>query len=135
MNFQLKDLLKNNQPQNNVDIEDDTSLEEEEEDNEEQDNPEEEEDIEEEQEEAEVQQNQRQSPVRLGQLFDSDEVLDNQVQPYIPAHLFNEEKALTQQTVNAWRTAVERQAQILENRLGVINAQTATKEIQFLQAR
>ena len=69
MNFQLKDLLKNNQPQNNVDIEDDTSLEEEEEDNEEQDNPEEEEDIEEEQEEAEVQQNQRQS-TGLGQLFD-----------------------------------------------------------------
>ena len=39
--------------------------------------------------------------------------------------------ALTQQTVNAWRTAVERQAQILENGLGVINAQTAKKEIPF----
>jgi hypothetical protein len=39
--------------------------------------------------------------------------------------------ALTQQAVNAWRTAVERQAQILENGLGVINAQTAKKEIPF----
>jgi hypothetical protein len=39
--------------------------------------------------------------------------------------------ALKQAAVNACRTAVERQAQILENGLGVINAQTAKKEIPF----
>jgi hypothetical protein len=33
--------------------------------------------------------------------------------------------------VNAWQTAVERQAQIFENGLRVINAQTAKKEIPF----
>jgi hypothetical protein len=37
--------------------------------------------------------------------------------------------ALTQAAVNAWRTAVDRQAQILENGLATINAQAAKKEI------
>ena len=37
--------------------------------------------------------------------------------------------ALTQVSVNAWRTAVDRQAQILENGLATINAQAAKKEI------
>jgi hypothetical protein len=135
LNVQLQILLKDYQPHNNVDIEDDDSLGEEEENNEEQDNlEEEEEDIEEEQEEAEVQQNQRQS-TGLGQLFDPTEVLDNQVQPYIPAQFFDEEMALTQAAVNSWRTAVERQAQILENGLGVINAQTAKKEIPFFTGK
>jgi len=36
---------------------------------------------------------------------------------------------LTQATINAWRTAVDRQAQILENGLATINAQAAKKEI------
>ena len=137
------------QPQNNEGIqEEDFNLQQE--DNEEQNNPIEQEQDEERQEqelnleeednqeqenpvqgeEAEVQQNQRRS-TGLGQLFDPTEVLDNQVQPYIPAQFFDEEMALTQQTVNAWRTAVERQAQILEDGLGVINAQTAKKEIPF----
>ncbi len=126
LNLQQEDNEEQNNP---VEEEQDEERQEqelnlEEEDNEEQENP-----VEEEQ--AEVQQNQRQSPVRLGQIFEPDEELDNQVQPHIPAHLFKEEMALTQQTVNAWRTAVERQAQILENGLGVIKAQTAKKEIPF----
>ena len=37
--------------------------------------------------------------------------------------------ALTQATVNAWRQAVDRQATILETGLGLLNAQTAKKEI------
>ena len=36
--------------------------------------------------------------------------------------------ALTQAAVNAWRTAVDRQAQILENGLATINAQAAKKD-------
>ncbi len=39
--------------------------------------------------------------------------------------------ALTQAAVNAWITAVDRQAEILENGLATINAQTAKKEIPF----
>jgi hypothetical protein len=39
--------------------------------------------------------------------------------------------ALTQAAVNAWRTAVDRQAQILENGLATINAQATKKEIPF----
>ena len=90
LNLQQEDNEEQNnqigQEQDEVRQEQELNLQEE--DNEEQDTP-----VEEEQ--AEAQQNQRQPPVRLGQLFDSDEVLDNQVQPYIPAHLFNEEMALT----------------------------------------
>ena len=125
LNLQQEDNEEQNnqigQEQDEVRQEQELNLEEE--DNEEQVNPAEE-------EEAEVQQHQRRS-TGFGQLFDPTEVLDNQVQQYIPAHFFDEEMALTQAAVNAWRTAVERQAQILENGLGVINAQTAKKEIPF----
>ena len=37
--------------------------------------------------------------------------------------------ALTQQAVNAWQQAVNRQAAILESGLGLLNAQTAKKKI------
>ena len=63
--------------------------------------------------------------------------VNNQIQPIIFGHLFDEdtdeeedlEMALTKATVNAWQAAVDRQAEILENGLGIINAQSAKKEI------
>jgi hypothetical protein len=109
------------QPRNNEGIQEEDLIEHEQEDNEEHNNPIEqeqdevrqeqelnleEEDNEEQEnpvegEEAEVQQNQRQS-TGLGQLFDPTEVLDNQVQPYIPAQFFDEDMVLTQAAVSAW---------------------------------
>ena len=73
--------------------------------------------------------NQEGRPIFFRNYYDPIDVIDNQVQPYIPQHFFADEMALTQQTVNAWQQAVNRQAAILESGLGLLNAQTAKKEI------
>ena len=58
-------------------------------------------------------------PIFFRNYYDPIDVIDNQVQPYIPQHFFENEMALTQQTVNAWQQAVNRQAAILESGLGL----------------
>jgi hypothetical protein len=73
--------------------------------------------------------NQQERPIFF--YYDPIDVIDNQVQPYIPQHFFENEMALTQQAVNAWQQAVNLQAAILESGLGLLNAQTAKKEIPY----
>lgn len=73
--------------------------------------------------------NQQVPPIFFGHLYHIVDVEENQIQPYIPHHFFDDEMALTQAAVNAWRVAVDRQAAILETGLGLLNAQTAKKEI------
>ena len=61
-------------------------------------------------------------PIFFRNYYDPIDVIDNQVQPYIPQHFFENEMALTQQAVDAWQLAVNRQATILESGLGLLNA-------------
>jgi hypothetical protein len=73
--------------------------------------------------------NQHEPPIFFRQYYDPVDVIDNQVQPYIAQHFFEDEMALSQAAVNSWRESVDRQAAILEAGLGLLNAQTAKKEI------
>jgi hypothetical protein len=45
--------------------------------------------------------NQQERPIFFRNYYDPIDVIDNQVQPYIPQHFFVDEMALTQQAVNA----------------------------------
>jgi hypothetical protein len=61
--------------------------------------------------------NQQERPIFFRQYYDPVEVIDDQVQPYIPPLFFEDEMALTQAAVNALRQSVDQQAAILETGL------------------
>lgn len=63
--------------------------------------------------------NQKVPPVFFGHLYDRVDVIENKIQPFIPHQFFDDEMLIAQAAGNAWRVAVDRQAAILETRLGL----------------